>query len=509
MSLSTRLLLVILTGLAVAHAAAVAYFTFDRVRTVQRLQAYELGVRIAEVLRSSDRAAAASGEGEHRRLFQRPPDSPFGPGIRGEGPAFGSGGGPNFGKLGGPGFGPGGGPRFATRRLRMPLGWREVASPDPPRLDAPEAPGVVESEIRRTLTEAMGSDPVASVGMREEPARARPGPEPDVMAFVSGPEDSGPRMPPEVHRIQVVLKLADGRYGIAESHVIQGQQRMPAEIWANVALIFLVTTAFSIWAARLAVKPVRTLAQAADRLSRNIDEPPLAEAGATEIRDAARAFNRMQDRLRRHVRNRTLAFAAMSHDIRTPLTRMRLRLENLDAPGQREKFSADLDEIETLARSALEVTRGLSADEGAALIDFDELVHRVVLDHSTGEHAIIVSGHCAPLMGRPLGLARALANLVDNAVKYGRDVTVDLADSPAQARIVVQDRGPGIPPDELAKVVNPYYRVEGSRSRDTGGMGLGLAIAKDIIESHGGDLVLANRGGGGLSVTVTLPRPQS
>lgn len=485
MSLSTRLLLVILTGLAVAHAAAVGYFTFERARTVQRLQAYEVALRIAEILRSPDRAAAAAGEDEHRLRLDRPHEE-F-PRLRGG--------------TGSPG------PRLGVRRLRLPVGWQEVAAIDPPRLEAQATTGVVESEIRRILSQAVGSDPVVSVSVRDEPTGAGPGPQPDVIAFAPGPGEAQTR-PPAVRQVQVVLKLGEGRFGIAQTFVVRSQPRFPSEIWGNLALIFLVTTAFSIWAARLAVKPVRALAQAADRLSRNIDEPPLAETGSTEIRDAARAFNRMQDRLRRHVRNRTLAFAAMSHDIRTPITRMRLRLENLDTPGQRDKLCADLDEIETLARSALEVTRGLSADEGAALVDLDQLVHRVALDHSSDSRSIVVRGHCAPLMGRPLGLARALSNLVDNAVQYGRDVTIELADSPAQARILVEDRGPGIPPEELVKVVDPYYRVEGSRSRDTGGMGLGLAIAKDIVESHGGELVLANREGGGLSATVILPRPQ-
>ena len=303
----------------------------------------------------------------------------------------------------------------------------------------------------------------------------------------------------------VALKLPGGRMAIAESTTLQPTLRIPTEAWASIVLIFIVTALFSFWAVRLAVQPVRMLADAADRLSRNIEEPPLPEQGATEIRDAAHAFNRMQDRLRRHVNSRALAFAAMSHDIRTPLTRMRLRLESLGEEA-RAKLEGDLAEIEGLARSALEVTRGLSPDEPTAKVDLGELVHRLVVDYAAMGSRIATSGTAAPVAARPMALRRALVNLVDNAFKYGTEVSIELADAAGQASVRVCDRGPGIPAEHLERVMTPFYRVEGSRNRETGGTGLGLAIAKDIVEGHGGELVLENRAGGGLCATIRLPR---
>jgi protein-histidine pros-kinase len=392
-------------------------------------------------------------------------------------------------------------------------------------------PTAFSGELRRLLTESFRSDPVVWIASRDAPAGESPFP------FLSGPRTDGPfgagspglrpppgegpflvRPPDEMTRFRgsavftrgvklftVALKLPDGRQALVESMVPQPSLQIPADAWVSVALIFVVTALFSIWAVRLAVKPVRMLADAAERLSRNIDEPPLPEQGAAEIRAAARAFNRMQDRLKRHVNSRALAFAAMSHDIRTPLTRMRLRLESLDEVAK-AKLADDLGEIEAIAKSVLEATRGLSPEEKMVRVDVEALLRRLLLDYEPLGGAIALSGTCAGVDARPAALRRALGNLVDNALKYGKEVTVELADSPAHASIRVCDRGPGIPPEDLQRVTYPFYRVESSRNRETGGAGLGLAIAKDIVEGQGGELLLENRGGGGLCATIRLPR---
>jgi signal transduction histidine kinase len=296
----------------------------------------------------------------------------------------------------------------------------------------------------------------------------------------------------------VALKLPGGRNALAEAMLFQPSMQIPADAWVSVALIFIVTALFSILAVRLAVQPVRMLADAADRLSRNIDEAPLPEKGAIEIRAATRAFNRMQDRLKRHVNSRALAFAAMSHDLRTPLTRMRLRLE--------EKLGDDLHEIEALTRSVLEVTRGLSPEEAMVPVDIDQLLDRLVHDYAALGERIAFKASSKPLDARPAALRRALGNLIDNALKYGKDVTVEVEDAGDNVQISVCDHGPGIPAEDLQKVVYPFYRVEASRNRDTGGAGLGLAIAKDLVEGHGGELILQNRPHGGLRATILLPR---
>jgi protein-histidine pros-kinase len=305
--------------------------------------------------------------------------------------------------------------------------------------------------------------------------------------------------------LTVALKLPNQRFATAETPVFQPVRGIPAEAWTSIALVFLVTAMFCLVAARLAVQPVRMLALAADRLSRNIDEPPLPERGAQELRSATRAFNRMQDRLKRHVNSRALAFAAMSHDIRTPLTRMRLRLETL-GPEAKERIGEDLDEIESIARSVLEISRGLSAEEPIAAVDLDALVRRLAGDYAAMGSQVGVTGHAGAIPARPAALRRAVGNLVDNALKYGREVQVEMGETRTHATLAVCDRGPGIPVAELPRVTTPFYRVESSRNRDTGGAGLGLAIAKDIVEGQGGELDIANRDGGGLVATIRLPR---
>jgi signal transduction histidine kinase len=303
----------------------------------------------------------------------------------------------------------------------------------------------------------------------------------------------------------VALNIPGRRPAIAEVPVfVPAARGIPPEAWAAIALVFAVTALFSLWAARIAVRPVRMLADAAERFSRNLAEPPLAETGATEIRAASRAFNRMQDRLARHVNNRALAFAAMSHDMRTPLTRMRLRLECL-GEGSRE-LGEDIDEIETLANSALEMTRGLAPDEGLVPVDVCEMLRKLAASYLAMGVRVRLEGQCDAIRARPQALRRVFGNLLDNAIKYARDVEMVVDDSRGELRVRVLDRGPGIPAEDLQKVVHPFYRVETSRNRETGGAGLGLAIAKDIVEGHGGALAIANRAGGGLEVTVRLPR---
>jgi protein-histidine pros-kinase len=376
----------------------------------------------------------------------------------------------------------------ATRNPPAPPGrhrlrWHEVGElPPAPASLAPPSHGF-ESELRRLLHESMGDDPVAWMSLRAGAAR-------------------GDR---SIGFLTVALQLPSHRFAVAETPIFTPTRGVPAEAWTAIALVFAVTAVFTLVAARLAVQPVRLLADAADRLSRNIDEPPLPERGAQELRSATRAFNRMQDRLKRHVNSRALAFAAMSHDIRTPLTRMRLRLETL-GPEAKERIGEDLDEIEGIARSVLEISRGLSAEEPISAVDLDAMVKRLVSDYAAMGSQVKVSGHAGAIPARPAALKRAVGNLVDNALKYGSDVTIELHDNRSHVTLAVCDRGPGIPAEDLPKVTTPFYRVESSRNRDTGGAGLGLAIAKDLVEGQGGELTLANRPDGGLAATIRLSR---
>jgi hypothetical protein len=284
----------------------------------------------------------------------------------------------------------------------------------------------------------------------------------------------------------------------------------PTFLWAFV-LMTLCAAVLSYWAVRELTGPVATLAEAAERLGRDVNAPPLPEGGPDEVARAATAFNTMASRIRRFVQDRTFLLAAIGHDLRTPITRLKLRAEFIDDDELREKFLADLDELDTMVSATLAFGRDTADKEPAVALDLAALL-RTILDE-TGDARpeaaerieLDVATHVT-VRGRPVALKRAFANLIGNAVKYGDAARVCLATPEAgMATVTVEDDGPGVPPDQLERVFDPFYRVEDSRNRETGGTGLGLPIARNIFRAHGGDVVLANRPGGGARATVTLP----
>jgi signal transduction histidine kinase len=227
------------------------------------------------------------------------------------------------------------------------------------------------------------------------------------------------------------------------------------------------------------------------------------------VAQAAAAFNTMQARIRRFVDDRTAMLAAIGHDLRTPITRMRLRAEFVEDEGLRAKMLADLAEMEAMVAATLAFARDDAAAETAVPLDLAALV-RTVADEANdlagGEVVTVAGPSHLTLRARPVALKRALANLVGNAVAYAGSCRVTLGQPEAgTVRITIEDDGPGIPEAELERVFQPFHRVERSRSRETGGAGLGLPIARTILRGHGGDVTLANRRGGGLVATVTLP----
>jgi signal transduction histidine kinase len=235
----------------------------------------------------------------------------------------------------------------------------------------------------------------------------------------------------------------------------------------------------------------------------------LKETGAREIRGATRAFNAMQERLRRYLDSRTQVLAAMSHDLRTPLTRLRLRVESIDDDNLRQRCIEDLDEMSSMVRGALGVFRGLNDDEPAVPVDIDALALELQRQHAElGGEVSIVGVARAPYVAKPLALKRCLGNLVQNAIRHGVRATIHIEDG-AQLILHVCDEGPGIPEDMLEKVFEPFFRLEQSRNRDTGGTGLGLSIARDNAQAHGGSLSLHNRKEGGLEARLVLPREAS
>jgi signal transduction histidine kinase len=280
-------------------------------------------------------------------------------------------------------------------------------------------------------------------------------------------------------------------------------------------LAFLLMTAAAgvliVWATRRLIRPIGTLAAAADRLGRDVNADPLPETGPLELAQAARAFNTMAARLRRFVADRTFLLTAIGHDLKTPITRLQLRAEFIEDEELRAKMQADLDELMAMVRSTLEFGRDVATDEPLFPVDLASLV-RTVADEAAdlrpdlASHVDVTGPDHLAVPVRPMALKRALANLVGNALKYGGAAHIALGARPPVVTVTIEDDGPGLAPEEIERVFQPFYRVETSRNRETGGTGLGLPIARNILRAHGGDVTLANRPGGGLRATITLPQ---
>ncbi|MDX1656820.1 MAG: ATP-binding protein, partial [Candidatus Competibacteraceae bacterium] len=313
--------------------------------------------------------------------------------------------------------------------------------------------------------------------------------------------------PPRVRAFRVQVALADGS-------PVTFYHRVPAELFARpdrlllallVLLVAVVTV--SVLAVRALTRPLAWLAAAAGELGRNIHRPPLTETGPAEVSRAARAFNIMQTRLQRYIQDRSRILAAVSHDLKTPITRLRLRAELLEDEDLRSRFQADLDEMEAMVQATLDFMRGTEQAEQVVQVDMDALLESLQEDQAELGGEVAVQGRAAgPYPGRPLALKRCLGNLLDNAVRYGQRAEVVLEEGQGGLRIIVADQGPGVPEGELERVFEPFYRLEESRARHTGGTGLGLGIARNIARAHGGELTLGNRPGGGLEAVLELPR---
>ncbi|HTR16845.1 MAG TPA: ATP-binding protein [Acetobacteraceae bacterium] len=276
-------------------------------------------------------------------------------------------------------------------------------------------------------------------------------------------------------------------------------------------LMTLAAALLSIWAVRRLTAPVVTLAAAAEQLGRDVNAPPLPEDGPTEVATAAIAFNTMAARIRRFVQDRTFLLTAIGHDLRTPITRLKLRAEFIEDDELQRKFLADLDELEAMVNATLAFGRDTADRDPVTRLDLVALL-RTVLDEAGDARPEVAERLCyegpehLTVLGRPIPLKRAFANLVGNAVVYGGSARICLG-PPAGGLLVltVEDEGPGIPPSELERVFEPFHRLETSRNRETGGTGLGLPIARNILRAHGGDVILANRPAGGAKATITLP----
>jgi signal transduction histidine kinase len=281
----------------------------------------------------------------------------------------------------------------------------------------------------------------------------------------------------------------------------------PRGDFTTYAVLFLLSIGIlAVIVARMTMRPLKQLAQAATELGNDIERPPLPERGATEIRQAAAAFNAMQSRIRTHIRQRAQILAAITHDLQTPLTRLRLRLEKVEDAELREKLIGDLTAMQGMVREGLDFARSMDAAGPMQRLDLDSLIDSVCSDATDAGQVVSLDGRTgAALMARPIALRRCLTNLIDNACKYGGFARISVRREGRDAVIRIVDGGPGIPEEEMKNVFEPFYRLEASRSRETGGTGLGLTIARNIAEQHGGSIALRNLPEKGLEVTLTLP----
>jgi len=305
--------------------------------------------------------------------------------------------------------------------------------------------------------------------------------------------------------LTVSLRLASGRWLNAAT------DRPPVPPLGGPFLVSLLLSAASVGlvgalSMRRVTRPMRRLAEAADRLGRGEAVEPLPEDGAEETRRTNVAFNRMRERLDRFVRDRTAMLAAIAHDLRTPITTLRLRAEFIDDDETRTKILETLDEMQAMAEASLAFAKGDAAGEATRAVDLAALVESLVEDAAETGADVAFEPATGPVLScRPLGVRRAVRNLLDNAVAYGERARVRLEQGADEARIVIDDDGPGVPAADLERVFEPFVRLEGSRSRDTGGVGLGLAIARSLVRGHGGEITLENRQEGGLRAVISLP----
>jgi signal transduction histidine kinase len=466
-----RLLLVLAGGLLVAQLLSAAINLVERDRLVDRSYGMQLVQRIADVVVLLDGLDAPDRE-RVAAIFRLPPlvlslaDAPrVAEGASTDWPA-----------------------QMFAGRLRAALGDARAVRVEA-RIADPAAPPALGGDMRRHERPFGAS---AGAGWQRGPGMMERG--------------AGPRA---LHGavLRTEVQLIDGRWARFDTEQPATPQALPLRLALTLGVLLLSVLALSYVAVRWVVRPLQQLTHAAEALGRDLDRPPLPEDGPREVQQAARAFNTMQRRLSTFINDRTRVLTALSHDLKTPLTRLRLRAELLDDDMLRGKIEADLAEMQAMVVQTLEFMRGLG-NEPRVAVDVDALLRALQADQAALGRTLHVEGAatCGPWTGVASLLRRCLGNLADNAAQYAGGATVRLGDSPGQLELHVLDHGPGIPEADLERVFEPFYRLEGSRSRSTGGTGLGLGIARNIARGFGGDLVLRNRPEGGLDAVLTLPR---
>lgn len=308
----------------------------------------------------------------------------------------------------------------------------------------------------------------------------------------------------------MAVQLRDGSWVLFIKNSRPWDSLLPGNLTLTLASVTLLILAVSMLATYFLARPIRQFAKELRQIGGNPRAGPVQETGPQELRAAIEAFNALQAQLRKFVDDRTLMLAAISHDLRTPLTKIRLRGEFIEDEDQRTRLFRDVDDLQAMADSALSFFRDDYKDEEATVFDFAGLLRTIADDYSDqGTPVRYIGPGRFALSGRPFSIRRACMNLIDNAVKWGGSADLELTCDTTEVTLLITDRGPGIPPEALQQVFSPFFRVEPSRNRSTGGMGLGLTSALAVIRAHGGDINLRNRQTGGLEVRVTLPGTSS
>jgi signal transduction histidine kinase len=367
---------------------------------------------------------------------------------------------------------------------------------------AQETDGRHRMMFRDALARSLGVPPAAVVVSQRGPriiaigVHGRPD---HAAAEAAGPE------PLLFGRFQVGIRQPSGGW-----LTIQPRPRFGFDPWQARLLLVSALAALAVspiaWAfSRRLAAPIAALAAGAERLGRDPGAPPLNITGSAEVAAAVLAFNKMQERLKLYVEDRTGMMGAIAHDLRTPLTRLRFRIEAAPEP-LRAKLAADIDQMEAMVASTLGFVRDVSLSHNRRKLEVASLVETVMDEAAlTGANAAVERADRVVIDGDPLALKRLFTNLVDNALKYGTCAQARVFTEGEMAVIEVDDDGPGMPESEVERMFEPFHRLEGSRSRETGGIGLGLAVVRAVARSHGGDVVLRNRARGGLSARVSLP----
>lgn len=460
-SLFGRTLLVLAVGLLLAQLASQAVNLVDRGSSVYRLAAYQVAARIAQAARILNRlppqrrnAVVDEINGQHLAVA------------------------------------------LTAKPLAVPAGYEQLDR--------------YEKAFAESLRRQLDKNLPVSVEITAEPrSRHAPGEGGAASPFEVWVARNFYFLLPGTFSLVAQVGLDDGTTAVFYARIPQEPLSRLESLLPRLALTLLIFLALAAVVVRMMTRSLDRLARAAEHLGANVEGAPLAESGPVEVRSVIAAFNRMQAQIRQYVLERTRLLGAISHDLKTPLARMRLRTELLPDAAVRGKFVRDLDEMESMVGSTLEFLGSLGEGPERVPVDVGALIESLCEDfRETGADVSFAGTAHAPFSAHPQALRRCAANLIDNALRYGGAAEVVVEDDEAALRVRVRDRGPGIPEAELERVFDPYFRLDVSRNRASGGTGLGLSIARNIARWHGGEIRLRNAADGpGLVAELTLPRP--